>query len=583
MVLLLAFALVAGAATALSPCVLPVLPVVLSAGVTGGRRRPLGVVVGLTLSFAFATVALVYVIDALGLPDSLLRDLAIAVLLGFGIALLVPALGARVEAWIGRIVPKPTARPGGDGFGSGLLVGASLGLVYAPCAGPILAGVITVSAAQPFTAGRLAVALAYAIGSAAVLYALMIGGRRLTGRLVRHAGRLQVATGAVMVAVALAMVADLDTDFQTAIADDLPAVLVNPSGEIERGGGVTDELARLRGDRAEGLGTADADAAPVPPGSASGLPVLGRAPDFTGTQRWFNTAGGRPLSLDGLRGQVVLVDFWTYTCINCIRTLPYLKAWDERYRDAGLTIVGVHTPEFPFERDAGNVADAIDRSELRYPVVQDNDYATWDAYANRYWPAKYLIDARGRVRYTHFGEGSYDETEEAIRALLEEAGDEPGAERAQARGEPVGERATPESYLGAARAERFVNGPIAPGVRRYRLPAGPLPLNGLAYGGTWSVADDSATAVRRARLRLGFAAQRVFLVLGSEGGRPRPVGVRLDGRPLPDALAGPDVADGRARVAEQRLYRLVELRRPGVHQLTLELPPGVSGYAFTFG
>jgi cytochrome c biogenesis protein CcdA/thiol-disulfide isomerase/thioredoxin len=561
-VALIFFAFLAGAATAVSPCVLPVLPVVLSAGVTGGRRRPLGVVCGLTLSFAFATVALVYVIDALGLPDSLLRDLAIAVLLGFGISLLVPPLGARVEAWIGRVVPAPKAGPQEGGFFSGMLLGASLGLVYAPCAGPILAGVITVSAAQPFTVGRLAVALAYAIGSAAVLYGLMIGGRRLTSRLSRHSGQLQMAMGAVMVVVALAMVADYDTRFQTAIADDLPAMLVNPSRRIEAMDGVSKSLAELRGKQAQGFGA---------------------APDFIGNQQWFNTADGKPLTLAELRGRVVLVDFWTYTCINCIRTLPYLKGWDERYRDKGLTIVGVHTPEFPFERDAGNVGDAIDQNGLRYPVVQDNDYATWNAYANQYWPAKYLIDARGRVRYTHFGEGEYDKTEDAIRGLLEEAGQSPGDARAQGRGEGVVAAATPESYLGAARADRFVNGPVAPGTHSFELPPNAVPLNGLAYGGTWSIAADDATAVRDARLEIGFAAQRVFLVLGSRGGVPREVRVLLDGEPLPDRLAGSDVRDGRVVVRRERLYRLVDLGRPGEHVLTLDFGSGVSGYAFTFG
>jgi cytochrome c biogenesis protein CcdA/thiol-disulfide isomerase/thioredoxin len=373
MVALIVFAFVAGGATALSPCVLPALPVVLSAGLTGGRRRPLGIVAGLTASFAFATVALVYVIDAFGLPSDLLRNVAIAVLLGFGLSLLVPSLSARIEAWIGRLVPTPSRRPGAEGgFLSGLLVGASLGLVYAPCAGPILAGVITVSASQPLTAGRLAVALAYALGSAAVLYVLMLGGRRLTARLARHAGRLQMAMGAVMVVVALLMAADYDTRFQTAIADDLPGFVVNPSGDLERMERLRDDIAELRPQQ-QGSSRAAGDA----------------APEFTGNQEWFNTPGGRALSLRELRGRVVLVDFWTYTCINCIRTLPYLKAWDERYRKRGLTIVGVHTPEFPFEREAGNVREAIAQSGLRYPVAQDNDYATWDAYENRYWPAKY--------------------------------------------------------------------------------------------------------------------------------------------------------------------------------------------------
>ena len=579
MVALIAFAFVAGAATALSPCVLPVLPVALSAGVTGGRRRPLGVVTGLALSFAFATVALVYVIDALGLPDDLLRNVAIAVLLGFGISLLAPPLAARVEVWISRVAPTPKNGRGRDGgFGSGILVGASLGLVYAPCAGPILAGLITVSASQPFTAGRLAVALAYAIGSAVVLYFLMVGGRRVTSRLARHAGRLQMGMGAVMVVVALLMLADYDTRFQTAIADDLPAFLVNPTGDIERMERLREPLAALR-EKREGVATAVAAER-----SGDRLPVLGRAPDFTGTQQWFNTPSGERLSLSELRGKVVLIDFWTYTCINCIRTLPYLKAWDARYRDKGLTIVGVHTPEFPFERDAGNVAEAIDQNELRYPVAQDNEYGTWDAYANQYWPAKYLIDARGRVRYRHFGEGGYGETEGAIRELLAEAGRRPGARRARARVERASRFVTtPETYLGSARAERFVNGPIVPGRQTFRVPAAGLAGDRLAFEGGWRIAPESATAGRGARLHVAFGARRVFLVLGSRGGRARPVRVLLDGRPVPARVAGEDVRGGVATVERQRLYRLIDLPRAERRVLTLELPPGVSGYAFTFG
>src|SRR3954462_7778462 len=217
MVLLVLFALIAGAATAVSPCVLPVLPVVLSAGATGGARRPLGIVSGLTLSFTFATVALVYVIDALGLPDDLLRTIAIVVLLLFGVTLMVPALAARVEAWLPRFAPKGHRGDENGGFGSGVVVGLSLGLVYAPCAGPILAGVITVSAAQSFTAGKLAVALAYSLGSSIVLYVLMLGGRRVTARVGALRGRVQIATGVVMIAVAAVMIANLDVRFENAI------------------------------------------------------------------------------------------------------------------------------------------------------------------------------------------------------------------------------------------------------------------------------------------------------------------------------------------------------------------------------
>ena len=247
MALLVLFAFVAGAATALSPCVLPVLPVALAAGATGGRRRPLGVVTGLVLSFTFATVALVYLLSALGLPDKLFRTLAIVVLGVAGVALLVPAAAARIEAWLSRIGPRAPARVRGDGFGSGVLLGISLGFVYAPCAGPILAGVITVSASQDFTAGRLAVALAYSAGSAVVLYALMLGGRRLTAPLARRSGAFQQAMGVVLLGFAVVMATELDIRFENRIAASLPAVLVNPSKDIEEASATRDRLADLRG------------------------------------------------------------------------------------------------------------------------------------------------------------------------------------------------------------------------------------------------------------------------------------------------------------------------------------------------
>src|SRR5215210_8378068 len=272
MVVLIAFAFVAGAATALSPCVLPVLPVALAAGATGGRSRPLGVVAGLVVSFTFATVALVYLLSALGLPDKLFRTLAIVVLGAAGLALIVPGAAARIEAWTGRLTSRVRPRRGGDGFWSGVVLGMSLGLVYAPCAGPILAGVITVSASQSFTAGRLAVALAYGVGTAVVLYALMIGGRRLTRRLSGQSARLQLATGAVMVLVALLMLGDYDLRFQTAIADDLPAILVNPSKDLEESGAAKSRLADLRNRKA--------DTREKPHAAGAALPVLGNAPDF---------------------------------------------------------------------------------------------------------------------------------------------------------------------------------------------------------------------------------------------------------------------------------------------------------------
>jgi len=600
MALLILFGFVAGAGTALSPCVLPVLPIALSAGATGGRRRPLGIVVGLAVSFTFATVALVYVISALGLPNDLLRKLAIAVLLGFGIVLMIPPLAARIEAAMSRFAGRAgVAGGGGDGFWSGTAVGASLGLVYAPCAGPILAGVITVSASQSFTAGRLAVALSYGIGSAVVLYFLMLGGRRLTAPLARRGTGLQVAMGAVMVVVALAMAGEYDIRFQNSIASSLPSFLVNPTESLEGTAAARTALSDVRGESAHGVGAKATSGARGPSGippqelprsglgrdprrpAYATLPVLGTAPEFVDTQDWFNTPGDRPLTLRSLRGRVVLVDFWTYSCINCLRTLPYLTAWDRTYHRDGLTIVGVHSPEFPFEKDAGNVEEAIERNGIHYPVAQDNDLATWSAYGNQYWPAEYFIDAQGRVRYAHFGEGEYGKKEQIIRELLAEAGRPVAKKESGAHGvAPSTSVTTPETYLGAERAERFVNPMLSPGSHDFGDPSSP-PLNEFAYRGRWKIALQSATA-KGGSLDLDFGARRVYLVLGSPG-RTRHMRVLLDGRPIPDSIAGSDVHGGTVDITAQRLYNLVDLHKVGHHVLRLEPEAGVSGYAFTFG
>jgi cytochrome c biogenesis protein CcdA/thiol-disulfide isomerase/thioredoxin len=561
MVLLSAFALLAGAGTALSPCVLPVLPAILSAGATGGRRRPLGIVAGLTATFTVTIVGAAAVTDSVGLGSAATRDAAIVALALFGLATLVPAVGDRIEARL-----SPLARYGprrlGNGFGSGLAVGAALGFVYAPCAGPILAAVIVVGAAS----GRaIVVGVAFALGSAASLLALALGGRALLDRL-RRRGRvlaLRRALGAIMLCTAVAMALQLDVRFQSAIARHLPATLVDPTRSLENSSAVRDKLAGLHP-------RSRFASAPMPHGArASGLPDLGRAPDFTGTQRWFNTPGGRPLALSQLRGRVVLVDFWTYTCINCLRTLPYLEAWDARYRRAGLTIVGVHSPEFGFEKDAGNVARATRREGIRYPVVQDNRLATWDAWGNQSWPAEYLIDARGHVRSAEEGEGGYAEKESAIRALLAERGRTGLGARARPRGVVVPSRvATPETYLGLERARGFLADPVR-GTHRYS--GGTPGLNEFAYSGTWRISGESATAVSAARLDALVQARHVYLVLSSPGG-PRQVRVSLDGRQTRVVT-----------VRRQRLYSLVDLPRNERHRLSLRLDSGVSGFAFTFG
>jgi cytochrome c biogenesis protein CcdA/thiol-disulfide isomerase/thioredoxin len=611
MALLIIFGFVAGAATAVSPCVVPVLPIVLSAGATGGHRKPLGVVTGLVVSFTFVLFALVYVIDALGLPNDLLRNIAIVVLFGFGVVLLIPPLAARVEAFGQRFTSRVGVRTGGDGFWPGVGLGLSLGILYAPCAGPILAAVLTASASQPFNAGRLAVVIAYALGSAIVLYLLMLGGRRLAAPLARRSGAFQMAMGAVMVLVAFAMWQGYDTKFQSHVVADLPSFLTNPAEGIEKSHTAQVALAEIRDGHGIGLKAQEVESernagsgasggnGSIPAGTGNSklappeskltaedeetvpLEDIGTAPEFTDTEDWFNTPGDEPLTMKGLRGKVVLIDFWTYSCINCIRTLPYLNAWYRRYAKDGLVIVGVHTPEFPFEREASNVEEAIKTDGISYPVVQDNEMGTWNAYGNLYWPAEYYVDAKGQVRYADFGEGEYEKKEQVIRELLAEAGRPPGKERSGAHGmqaEPG--VATPESYLGAERAEDFTNGLITPGRHVYTLeqPA----ENELSYGGEWKIEEQPVTAGKGARLDLNFGARRVYLVLGSPG-RPRRIKVMLDGKPIPAADDGADVHNGYVKVTDERLYNLVELPRVEHHVLELVPEEGVQGYAFTFG
>ena len=573
MIVLVCFALVAGAGTALSPCVLPVLPALLGASAAGGRRRPVGIAVGLATTFAVTIVGLASVIDGVGLGPGATRTLAVIVLIAFGVAMAVPALAARLEAPLARL-SRFGPRSQGDGFTSGLLVGGALGFVYAPCAGPILAAVIAVGAASSRT---VPVGIAFAAGSALVLLALSFGGRALAGRL--RGPWLRRALAAVLVLTGVAMAANLDVRFQSAIADHLPAGIVNPTHGLETSRAVSSRLSQLRGAPRFAVASSKRGDGVAEPK----LPDLGAAPEFTGTQRWFNTPGGRPLTLRALRGRVVLVDFWTYTCINCLRTLPYLEAWDARYRDDGLTIVGVHSPEFPFERGAGNVQSAIGREGIRYPVAQDNQLATWDAWGNQYWPAEYLIDAHGQVREAHFGEGDYDRTEMAIRTLLREAGSrDPGA-MAAPRGvvHPTFE-ATPETYLGRARAERF-DPPPQPGTATYAEP-GKLKTSHFALSGTWNVGDEAATAVGDAAIHASVVGKDVYLVLSPpSGGRSGTVRVELDGRPIAPGRAGADVHGDTVRVDRQRLYHLVSAPKGEHHRLTLRVSPGVGAYAFTFG
>jgi cytochrome c biogenesis protein CcdA/thiol-disulfide isomerase/thioredoxin len=551
---LLGIGFLAGVVTAISPCVLPVLPIILAGSATSAEhRRPYAIVAGLVVSFTAFTLAAAWLLDRLGLPKDLLRNIALVLLFAVAASLLVPRLAFVLERPFRRFSRVRVADTRG-----GFVLGVSLGLVFVPCAGPVLT-VITVQAASMHVGLRtVLLTVAYSLGAAVPLLAYAIGGRRIGDRLRAHAQALRLGSGVLIAAGAIAIVFNSATKLQVALGDYTGFL----QSKVEK---TADAQRRLRDVSGVSAGRLSAAAA-----SPSPLGDYGPAPDFRGISHWLNTPGERPLEMRQLRGKVVLVDFWTYSCINCIRTFPHLRAWDRAYRSKGLVIVGVHTPEFAFEHVLGNVRDAVRRFSLRYPVALDNDYATWNAYANQYWPADYLIDRRGHVRHAHFGEGEYTQTEGLIRRLL---GERPGTRLSAAVPKPdqtPHELVTPESYLGYARLDpsRYRGIRIRPNVpRAYAFPR-VLPQNALSYAGVWKIGDQRALAVAGARLRLHFHARNVYLVLGGHGS----VQTFLDRK-----------AAGSVRVDADRLYTLVSRRRLRDAVLELRFSPGVNAYAFTFG
>ena len=581
MIVLLIVAFVAGVVTAVSPCVLPVLPIVLATGAGGDRRRPYLVIAGLIASFSFFTLASVQIISALHLPSSFLRDVAIAIVAVFGLTLLVPALSAAYERATAGI-PALGARMAHPGVAGGLVTGVGLGLVWTPCAGPILGAVTSLAVTAPGSAATVALVVAYAFGAGLPLLAIALGGRTALARLkLRSASPwASRALGALVLVTAGLMAIGADT----AITADLTSAVPDWTGTLqalERTQQVQSALSDL------GVGPR----ATLPAGTggstdASGLPDLGPAADFTGIDNWLNS---KPLTMAGLRGKVVLVDFWTYSCVNCIRTLPYVESWYQKYAAQGLVIVGVHTPEFAFEHDSGNVAAAISRFGITYPVAQDNEYATWNAYTNEYWPADYLIDSTGHLRNAHYGEGDYVQTEDSIRALLAAAGTPTGALPAAATSAPtppITDTQTPETYVGTARQGQF-SSPEAPrsGSQSYTLP-GSLAKDSFAVRGTWDFQDEYAQATAAGdQLELSFYARDVYLVLAADSPVPAVVGVTGLAPGAATIQANEDVAaDGSLTVGPARLYHLVHLSAAARGTVTITFnSKGTRAYAFTFG
>ena len=565
MLTLVVIGFLAGVITSLSPCVLPVLPIVLTSGGPERRKwRPYLVIAGLVLSFALSTLFGSLILSALGLPQTLLRDAGIAVLALIGVGLIWQRFGDLLE--------RPFARLSGrrvNPNGNGIVLGLGLGLLFVPCAGPVLATIAVIGANHTFSAGGLALTAAFAIGAGVPLLVLAVAGDAITRRVtaIRDRARgFRVASGVVMLVVAVAIAFNLTDGLQTAVPGYTEAL----QQSVESNSQAQGELHKLTTPGSAGGGT-DNTASPgvnCQPGGQT-LQDCGKAPEFTGITDWLNS---QPLTLAGLRGKVVLIDFWTYSCINCQRTLPHVESWYNAYHKDGLEIIGVHTPEFAFEHDTGNIKAQAQTLGVKYPIAVDNGYATWNAYSNQYWPAEYLIDASGNVRHVNFGEGDYSGTEQLIRQLLTSASstvDLPAA--TEVADTTPSEQQTPETYLGSQYGPLHASGDTPNGntLQMFQFP-GTLSPDTFALAGAWKAADpESLTTGAGAKLELSYQAKDVYLVLGGSGS----VTVQVDGKTTQTiAVSG-----------VPKLYTLVDNGPYQRSTMTLSFAPGIDAYDFTFG
>lgn len=610
--------LVGGLITGISPCILPVLPVVFFAGgVQGARarpsattkttkgaagsvgamaqpsflssgttwtpggvatleppaevtatrdkasaRRPYLVIAGLVTSFTLVTLVGTLLLNLLGLPQDLLRWAGIAVLALLGIGLLVPRFEELLERPFQRLTPKRAPGAGRGGF----VLGLGLGAVYVPCAGPVLAAITVAGATGSVGPGTVVLTVAFALGASIPLLILALAGRRVAERIAAfrtHQRGIRAAGGALMIALALALAFNLTDAIQRALPGYTESLQARVAAsetvreQLDLGGLVTDEnrqLAECSNNSAE-------------------LEDCGPAPAIRGIDTWLNTPDGAPVDLADLRGKVVLLDFWAYSCINCQRSVPHVTAWEEAYRDDGLVVIGVHTPEYAFERETRNVVDGAERLGITYPVAQDNSYATWTAYRNRYWPAHYLIDADGRIRQVSQGEGGYAQTETLIRELLTQA--DPGVTLpAQTQVDdttPEGD-VTPETFLSVSKHAN-VAGDYREGAGTYTFPTDQAP-DTVAFGGTWTTDYQGATAGPDAQLQLRYHAAVVQVVLGGTGAVTATVRDE-DGSVVDRVELAVDGAP--------RAYALVDddSVRSGTVELTAQ--SGVQAFSFTFG
>ncbi|HEY0870309.1 MAG TPA: cytochrome c biogenesis protein DipZ [Acidothermaceae bacterium] len=612
MLVLVGIGLLAGLITSLSPCVLPVLPIVLAAGasplvsepvasaelvspqlVNAGAKaalsrprptrpepaptrrwrvrswRPYAVVAGLVLSFSASTLFGSIVLSSLGLPLDLLRNVGIGVLVILGLGLIIRPLGELLERPFVRVTGRPV-----NPASNGLIVGLGAGFLFVPCAGPVLATIAVVGATHRVGFSAVVLTLAFGIGVGVPLLALALAGDALSrraGALRRHAPRLRIAGGAVMILIAALIGFNLTDGLQRHV----PGYTTALQNSIEGNKTASKQLQALTAAHPQKASSSSSSGSGTD--SSSGCSEggstpqnCGLAPEFTGINAWLNTPGDKPLTLAGLRGKVVLIDFWTYSCINCQRTLPHVEAWYRSYENAGLVVVGVHTPEFAFEHVESNVSAQAHALGVKYPVAIDNDYATWNAYSNQYWPAEYLIDASGNIRHVTFGEGDYSGTESVIRQLLTDANPTQVLPTAtDVTDTTPTEQQTPETYLGYEYQLNYSGQvPAQDKTQVYKFPA-TLQPDTFALSGTWDDGMQALTAGADAKLELSYQADIVYLVIGGTG----TVSVALDG-----------VTTSTIEISGvPKLYTLANTPTSDRRTLTLTASPGIEAYDFTFG
>ncbi len=545
------FAFLAGILTIAAPCILPMLPIVLGASVgQRSRVRPLFIVFGFVVSFAAASLVLSALVTHLGLSQNFIRNIAIVMLLIFAFFMIRPLpfelLIVRFSGVINKASEAGNSRKGNSGA---FILGLVLGIIWTPCAGPILGTILTLIATQGTTAKASILVIVYALGAGVPMLIIAYGSQWLTTKvrgIVKYSARLQQAFGVLILLLAVAMYFQYDTIIESKLTSFFPQSnleekLVDPAPSVKvvsNINGITD-TGKIK------------------------LSDYGPAPEFTGITNWINS---RPLTIKQLKGKVILIDFWTYSCINCLRTLPFTEKWYDIYKDKGLVVVGVHTPEFPFEKENRNVKKAVAKFGIKYPVAQDDSYGTWNAYKNEYWPAEYLIDQKGDIVYEHFGEGQYDHTENAIRGLLG-LNESVGAEN----GQDLSKINSPEMYFNIFRIKNLTPSQTPSYQSKMYTFNQTLALNNFAVEGNWKFGKDCAEVTKgTGKIYLHFSSGKLFMVASSK--KPAMIKITVDGKTQPDV-----------KVQMSQLYTLFNSNDYREHNIEIEAPEGFKAFTFTFG